>query len=54
MRPKMKISMVMGILAYGLTMVGAALSQYVAMKEWKDEMTEKAEDEVKPLPKSNN
>ena len=54
MNPKIKISMVFNILAMGLTMAGAALSQYVAMREWKDEMTEKVEDEAKQLPESKN
>lgn len=54
MKPKITASMVFSILAYGLTMAGAALSQYVAMKDWKDEMAEKAEDEAKQLPESNN
>jgi hypothetical protein len=54
MVPKIKISMVFNILAMGLTMAGAALSQYTAMKEWKDEMTEKAENEAKQLTDSDN
>lgn len=54
MVPKIKISMVFNILAMGLTMAGTALSQYTAMKEWKDEMTEKAENEAKQLTDSDN
>lgn len=54
MVPKIKISMVFNILAIGLTMAGAALSQYTAMKEWKDEMTEKAENEAKQMTDSDN
>ena len=50
MKPKIKMSTVINILGIVLAGCGAALGQWASMKEWKEEMTEKAEENENQLP----
>lgn len=50
MKPKIKMSMVFNVLAMVLAGCGAALGQWASMKEWKEEMTERAEANEDQLP----
>ena len=54
MKSKMNLSVAFSILSVVLAAAGSALGQYATMKQWKDEMNEKVEDEAKQLPESNN